>query len=350
MICRYRKQALQKPNNLTTLPDKLTALSTAGFTGIELGLPDLLSFACTFHSKDIQEDDYDALCTAGIEVQRLCKHSGLQIMMLQPFSNFEGWPIGSAERADAFTRARGWIRIMQAVGTDMLQVGSTDSPSSKITGDLDDLAADLAELADLLAPHRFKLAYENWCWATHVPTWRDAWDIVQRVDRPNVGLCLDTFQTVAGEVGDPTTGSGYIERKSKFELERDFKASMENLAREVPAEKIFVLQLSDMYKPPTPFASDGENGEANEKGPGGEKVRARAKWSHDYRPYFYNGGMFTGECVEMCEAVLKTGFRGWFSVEVFDGRNRGGEGDMETYAKGAMESCRRMLGEIGWLE
>jgi hypothetical protein len=43
-------------------------------------------------------------------------------MMLQPFSNFEGWEKGSREREDAFARARGWIRIMRAVGTDMLQV------------------------------------------------------------------------------------------------------------------------------------------------------------------------------------------------------------------------------------
>ena len=42
--------------------------------------------------------------------------------MLQPFSNFEGWPQGSKERGDAFSRAKGWIQIMQAVGTDMLQV------------------------------------------------------------------------------------------------------------------------------------------------------------------------------------------------------------------------------------
>ena len=46
----------------------------------------------------------------------------LKIAMLQPFSNFEGWPTGSAQRAAVFQRAHGWIEIMQAVGTDMLQV------------------------------------------------------------------------------------------------------------------------------------------------------------------------------------------------------------------------------------
>jgi hypothetical protein len=42
--------------------------------------------------------------------------------MLQPFANFEGWPKESSERKDAFNRAAGWSSIMEAVGTDMLQV------------------------------------------------------------------------------------------------------------------------------------------------------------------------------------------------------------------------------------
>lgn len=212
------------------LESKLLAISSAKFQAIELGFPDLLSFASSFHKKEIKEDDYDSLCSAGEEVKKLCKKYNLGIMMLQPFSNFEGWPKGSRERDDAFKRAKGWIRIMQAVGTDMLQVrlpfpfpfpppclsnsltptqvGSSDSPT--ISKDPDILASDLAELADLLAPHSFRLAYENWCWATHAPTWSAVWSIVQKANRPNIGLCLDTFQTAAGEYGDPTTPSGLI--------------------------------------------------------------------------------------------------------------------------------------------
>ena len=30
--------------------------------------------------------------------------------------------------------------------------------------DPDQLASDLAELADMLNVHGFRLAYENWCW------------------------------------------------------------------------------------------------------------------------------------------------------------------------------------------
>lgn len=105
-----------------SLEDKLAAISGAGFQGIELGFPDLISFASKFHDKKIEENDYESLCATGPEVKALCKTHSLKIIMLQPFSNFEGWARGSRERSQAFARAKGWIRIMQAVGTDMLQV------------------------------------------------------------------------------------------------------------------------------------------------------------------------------------------------------------------------------------
>lgn len=111
------------------LPKKLKAISGAGFQAIELGFPDLLSYASTYHKKEVKENDYDSLCTAGLEVKRLCESNNLGIMMLQPFANFEGWPAGSKERTEAFDRAHGWIKIMQAVGTDMLQVITSFIPS-----------------------------------------------------------------------------------------------------------------------------------------------------------------------------------------------------------------------------
>jgi sugar phosphate isomerase/epimerase len=202
----YASVSVGTPND--PLEKKLAAISRAGFKGIELGFPDLQSFASKHFGKEIKENEYESLCKAGQEVKALCEKYKLRIMMLQPFSNFEGWAKGSKEREDAFSRAKGWIKIMEAVGTDMLQVstslpsssfpkltkqvGSSDSPN--ITSSQDKLALDLAELADLLAPHNFRLAYENWCWATHATTWSDVWNIVQKADRPNIGLCLDTFR------------------------------------------------------------------------------------------------------------------------------------------------------------
>jgi sugar phosphate isomerase/epimerase len=105
-----------------SLPSRLHALSTAGFTQIELSFPDLRAFATQNLGKEVKEDDYDSLCQAGREVKKICEKEKLEIFILQPFANFEGWAEGSKERKDAFERAEGWIRIMKAIGTKMLQV------------------------------------------------------------------------------------------------------------------------------------------------------------------------------------------------------------------------------------
>ncbi|KAL2072632.1 hypothetical protein VTL71DRAFT_11975 [Oculimacula yallundae] len=326
------------------LETKLSAISKSQFQAIELGFPDLVSFASSFHKKEMAEDDYDGLCSAGEEVKKLCKKHNLGIMMLQPFANFEGWEKGSKEREDAFDRARGWIRIMQAVGTDMLQVGSSDTPN--ISTSKEYLAADLADLADLLAPHNFRLAYENWCWATVAPTWSDVWSIVKLANRPNIGLCLDTFQTAAYEYGDPTTSSGLISHLGPLQkVALSYAHSLSLLTATVPAEKIYVLQISDVYRPPVPFEDKVVEG-----------LRPRGRWSHDFRPCLYQGGILTRQCVEFARAVLGTGSSCWFSVEVFDGGENGdgkgkcgmgveGEEEMGSFCGEAMGSVGRLLDE-----
>ena len=104
------------------LPAKLKAISSAGFDAIELSLPDLVSFAQSHLNKDVSNYDYPELCEAGKKVRELCEENSLKILILQPFANFEGWPDGSPEKEDAWKRAKGWVQIMEAVGTDMLQV------------------------------------------------------------------------------------------------------------------------------------------------------------------------------------------------------------------------------------
>lgn len=104
------------------LPKKLEAISSAGFQSIELSFPDLLAYASSIVKKEVDPQDFDTLCTVGRQVKSLCEDLRLKILMLQPFANFEGWPAGSKERDDAFRRAEGWVKIMHAVGTDMLQV------------------------------------------------------------------------------------------------------------------------------------------------------------------------------------------------------------------------------------
>jgi sugar phosphate isomerase/epimerase len=204
-----------------------------------------------------------------------------------------------------------------------------------IGSDRDRFVSDLRELADMLAEHNFRLCYENWCWSTHAPTWRDVWDIVQKVDRPNIGLCLDTFQIAGGEWADPTTESGLDESYSKECLELKFTKSLEDLTKSIPKDKIYVLQISDAYKMKQPLSQ-----EADKSG-----LKPRGRWSHDYRPLPFNGGYLP--VVQVTKAILKTGFRGWFSYEVFDSspEGNGRDYDLDEYAMSAAECHARLMWE-----
>ncbi|CEQ39023.1 SPOSA6832_00517 [Sporobolomyces salmonicolor] len=337
------------------LSDRLAHLSAAGFTQIELSMPDLVAFAAQYLGRDVKETDYHALCQAGEEVKKLCKTKGLQIFVLQPFANFEGWPEGSAERLDAFNRVAGWVAVMRAVGTDTLQVrqpacslvfsttpsltaldpvqvGASDSEGINTSREY--VVRDLGLLCDLLAIQGFRVAYENWCWSSHAPTWRDVYDLVDAVRRaghPNIGLCLDSFQTAGSEWADPTRPDGLDDDPGR---DARLARSLEDLSARVPADMIYFYQVSDAYRVEPPLEDKKVKG-----------LRPRGRWSHDYRPLPFDGGYLP--VVEVTRAVLKTGFRGTFSVEVFDGGKdgKGKDVNLEDFANKAKESLERLLRE-----
>ncbi|KAF2645655.1 xylose isomerase-like protein [Massarina eburnea CBS 473.64] len=329
----YASCSLGSPSSPPPLLDRLDAIQAAGFSAIELSFPDILSYGATLLGHSPAPNDYDELCSVAAAIRAECDKRKLAVMMLQPFSNFEGWADGEDGRKDAFERARGWLRIMQAAGTDMLQVGSSDTPLEKL--DLSKVVPDLRELCDLLKPHGARVAYENWCWSTHAPAWKDVWRIVNEVDRDNIGLCLDTFQTAGGEWADPTTETGLLDDVSKIELIERFQQSLDDLKFTIPKEKIYLLQISDAYMVPEPLSK-----EPDEAG-----LSPRGRWSHDFRPLPYNGGYLP--VVDVTTAVLRTGFRGWFSYEVFDGgaEGTGRDVDIVAYSQAASNVHQRLLAE-----
>ncbi|CAG8934995.1 unnamed protein product [Penicillium salamii] len=308
-----------------TLPRRLEAISAAGFTAIELSFPDILDHGLQITGQPISPIDYPKIIPIAEDIRKLCDSHGLSIMMLQPFSNLEGWVKGSMDREQAFARASGWMEIMNVVG-------ATDTPEPKISCEREAIIADLRLLSELLAKRNYRLAYENWCWSTHAASWKAVWEIVKAVDKPNCGLCLDTFQTAGSEWGDPTTKSGLIEDVPQADLRKRFEASMDELAATVPAEKIYLLQISDAYKVSPPLEDKTIDG-----------LRPRGRWSHDYRPMPYDGGYLPIE--DVARAVLKTGFRGWFSMEIFDSglKGDGKKYEMVPFAKQAMDSMQRFL-------
>ncbi|KAH6953876.1 xylose isomerase-like protein [Ilyonectria sp. MPI-CAGE-AT-0026] len=280
------------------LPEKLKAIHSAGFDAVELTMPDILAYGKVLNGEEPDASHYDAIVEVAKAVNSLAQAVNVGILMLKPFVNSDGWKSGHhySERKDMFEKVRGWLRVMEALGTDMLQIGPSDSEED--SNPVNDLATDLAKLADMY--------------------------------RHNLGLCLNTFQIAGGEFGDPTTKTGLIENISRAELETCWRASLRELARTVYAEKIFLLQISDAYKmdPPMEESKDGQG-----QGP-------RSKWSNDYRPLPFDGGYLPVH--DVLRAVLNTRFRGWLSIEVYDSKMLK-DTDMEAFTKSAKDTLQNLL-------
>src|SRR4051812_16387886 len=152
-----------------TLPEKLEAAAAVGFDGVEIFENDLLT--------------YDG---SPADIRRIAEGLGLEIIIFQPFRDFEAMPDNI--RARNLDRAERKFDIMQALGTDLVLVCSNVQPSS--INDDAKAAADLAEMAERAAKRGLRVGYEALAWGRHVNSWHHAWDIVQRADHPALGLIV----------------------------------------------------------------------------------------------------------------------------------------------------------------
>jgi sugar phosphate isomerase/epimerase len=319
-----------------TVELKLQAASKAGFRGVEMGFDDLLSHAKRHNPGYKGEEDLPTILKSAGEIRELCKELDLEIICLQPFQDFEG-ATTDRERQVRFAKADKYLTIMKELGTRMLQVGSTDNP--KTSNNYDVIANDLSELCDLAASKSpsCSIAYEPWCWGAHIQTWEEGWDIIQRVNRPNIGINLDTFQVPGREWADPESETGILKGYSERELTAKFEASMDLLAKAIPGEKISYIQISDGLKMQPPIQS-GHPAYVEGK-------PARGQWSHAYRPLPFKNGYLP--VITALKGFLETGFRGWTSMEVFEERQQQEDESIpEEYAKEGMEAWKKLVQEL----
>lgn len=311
-----------------TLPKKISAIAKAGYKALEMGMPDLLAFAGV-DSDDAQ--NFPQLLEAAREAGTLCRQANLQVLVLQPHSQFEGY-LDPTTKKEKLARAERWLKLMEPLNCSMLQVGSTDDRST--SPDFNVIADDLRALSHLAQTYRVKVAYEPWCWGAHVNTWRHCYDIMKRVDCENFGLNLDTFQIAGREWADPATPSGVLMDAGE-DREETFRQSLSELSALVKPEDIFFFQISDGYKKHiTKDHPDWTD----------ETPEAREIWSHSYRPLPFDEQRKGYLPVrEVTEAVLKTGFRGWFSYEVFLDEMKEEEFDLEGFAKLGIKSHERLM-------
>ncbi|MGN9796394.1 bifunctional sugar phosphate isomerase/epimerase/4-hydroxyphenylpyruvate dioxygenase family protein [Streptomyces sp. OZ13] len=181
------------------LSEKLTAIATAGFDGVE-----------------IFENDLLAGTLSPEEIRLRCADLGLRIELYQPFRDFEAVP---AERlARNLRRAERKFDLMERLGADLLLVCSSVDPDAVDDDAL--AAAHLRLLAERADAHGIRIAYEALAWGRHIHTYDHAWRVVEQADHPALGTCLDSFH-ILSRGSDPAG------------------------IADIPGEKIFFLQLAD---------------------------------------------------------------------------------------------------------
>ncbi|KQS97717.1 4-hydroxyphenylpyruvate dioxygenase [Cellulomonas sp. Leaf395] len=253
-----------------TLTEKLHACAEAGFDGVELFEPDLL-----------------ASPAGPDEISALARRLGLSLDLYQPFRDAEG--VTEAEFAAVLHRARAKFGLMQRLGVDTVLVCSNVATA---TLDDDAVSADqLRRLGEEAQAYGVRIAYEALAWGRYVDDYRRAWRIVQQADHPALGVCLDSFH-ILSRGHDP--------------------AAIE----QIPAEKIFFLQLADAPALTMDVLS----------------------WSRHHR-LFPGEGSF--DLTAFLGHVLDAGYTGPVSLEVFNDTFR------QTDVKRTARQAKRSL---TWLE
>ncbi|MEW9871146.1 TIM barrel protein [Arthrobacter sp. HS15c] len=253
-----------------TLKEKMQACAIAGFDGIEIFEQDLVTSPLT------PED-----------VRKMAADLGLTLDLYQPFRDFDS--VSEDLLAANLRRAEAKFRLMARLGMDTILVCSNVATASI---DSDDLRTEqLGRLAELAGDHGVKVAYEALAWGKYVSDYEHAHRLVEAVDHPNLGTCLDSFHI----------------------LSRDWDtAPIEAFS----PEKIFFVQVADAPKLSMDVLS----------------------WSRHYR-VFPGEGQF--ELAKFMGHVVRAGYAGPVSLEIFNDVFR--QSDVERTAVDGMRS-------LIWLE
>jgi len=118
---------------------------------------------------------------------------------------------------------------------------------------------------------------------------------------PNVGIILDSFNCLGQQYADPSLSCGVRPVPLSAHV-----SNFAVLCQTIPASKLFFYQLADASRPLTPFVSTSSQ-------------PARMIWSRSSRLFPFEGELGAYLPVPLfTEAVVKTGYKGWWSLEVFN--------------------------------
>lgn len=304
---------------------KVSAIKAAGFQGIEIFMAEIdFSYAKVHNLSRIE---------SARGIRKLCAEHGIEIGSLAAFSKFEGQPSPLEDRLKV---AKEWLEVAKELGTTVIQIPSNDSKDA--LGDEDIVVSDLRALADLglREDPPVSFAYEALAWSTHVADWEESLRIVQLVDRPNLGLCLDTFHVLSRLWADPRAHSGQ-ELGATLLCETLYNA----FVIAVRKKKIIYIQLSDAEKLSPPLL------------PGHPAYNEEWDGPHSWCNY---GRLFPLESdkgaylpvEEISRAwLVDSGWTGWVSMEIFHRDLKEAAKGPEYWAERGRESWDKLKGVLG---
>jgi 4-hydroxyphenylpyruvate dioxygenase len=223
-----------------------------------------------FDGVEIFEQDLLSFPGTPRDVGRAIRDLGMECTLFQPFRDFEGMP--PEQRTRAFDRMERKFDVMAELGTDLILLCSNCSPLA--SDDRSRILDDFAELGARAAKRTMRVGYEALAWGRHIHDHRDAWGIVRDVDHPNIGLILDSFHSLSRKV--PSASIGDID----------------------PA-KLFLVQIADAPLLDMDYLS----------------------WSRHFRNMPGQGEFALNA---YARAIAKTGYDGYWSLEIFNDRFRAG--------------------------
>jgi 4-hydroxyphenylpyruvate dioxygenase len=239
------------------------------------------------------------------------------------------------------TKLHFWFKVAKVLGTEMIQVPS-QMMAEGTTGDEDKIVADIREIGELGLkedpPIRF--AYEALAWGAHLDLWQQVWRVVQRVNLPNVGTVLDTYQLIGRVYGDPTSPTG-----KQPNADSDLAASLQELATTSGLlPKLFYIQLSDAERLDPPISPTHPFWDASQK--------PHMQWSRNARlfPFEEDKGGYL-PVMDFVKVVFdQVGYRGWVSMESFSRTmSDPGPGVPRSHAQRGMNSWKAVLKAVSEL-
>ncbi|KAI8685406.1 AP-endonuc-2 domain-containing protein [Fusarium keratoplasticum] len=317
-----------------SLPHKLDMAQKYGFQGIEVFYEDLVDFSKSFPGGGSPEDQI----AAARAIHQLCAARNLTIICLQPFMHFGGL-VDRDQHSKRIDELQLWFELVHALGTDLILFPSSFLSEDEVTDDMDLIVADFVEAAEMGLQQEpvVNFAYESLCWGTRTDTWESSWDLVQRVDRPNFGVCLDSYNILGRIYADPASPTG---RTS--DCEQATVDSIKRILSDIDITKVFLVQVADGERLAAPL--DTSHPFYNPEQP------ARMSWSRNAR-LFYGEPQYGGylPCKQLLRAVIQgLGFEGWLSFEVFNRRLAEPDAAVpEEMARRAAESWVKMKVELG---